>query len=275
MGRAVTMPVFGIGVNVKIAAEEEVGDMKIHAVALALLIAGGNTASHAADTTPEAELRRNTQALLDAIAPGDVATWDRLLDPKAIQVDEDDTVRAKPQILADLKPLGPGLTGNLQIDDFRVALFGDVAVVTHEDKEYLDYHGQVLHSRFRMTDTWRRTPEGWRLLGEQVLAVQQDPPSVPFDSKSCAYAGHYALTDDIVATISCRGGGQGQNQGLAVERAGRPVRTFLAEAADVFFEPGFPRTRRIFQRDAGGHVTGFVDRREGRDIVWKRLSQTP
>jgi len=240
--------------------------MRVRSIALILFVAGWATAAHAADPSPvESELRRDTQALLDAIAPGDVAVWDRLLDSRAIQVDEDDTVRTKPQILADLKPLGPGLTGNLQIDDFRVAFYDDVAVVTHEDKEYLDYHGQVLHSRFRMTDTWRKTPEGWRLLGEQVLAVPQDPPSVPFDTVACAYAGRYGLTDDIVATISCRG------DMLAVERAGRPVRTFLAETPDVFFEPGFPRTRRIFQRDAGGHVTGFVDRREERDIAWKRL----
>jgi len=239
--------------------------MGFRLIAPVLVLLGWAFAAKAEPPPAESELRRNTQALLDAIAPGDVAVWGRLLDPKAIQVDEDDTVRDKTQILAELKPLGPGLTGNLQIDDFRVALYDDVAVVTHEDKEYLDYHGQVLNSRFRMTDTWRHTPDGWRLLGEQVLAVQQDPPSIPFDGNACAYAGRYGLTGDIVATINCKG------QGLAVERAGRPVRTFLAETPDVFFEPGFPRTRRIFQRDAGGRVSGFVDRREERDIAWKRL----
>jgi hypothetical protein len=240
--------------------------MRLLSIALILFVAGAATTCRAAEpSSTEAELKRNTQALLDALVPGDVAVWDRLLDPKAIQVDENNTVRTKAQILADLKPVGPGLTGTLQVDDFCVALYDDVAVATYEDKEYLDYHGQVLHSSFRMTDTWRKTPEGWRLIGEQELAVQQDPPSVAFDSKVCPYAGRYALTDDILATISCRG------DMLAVERDGKPVRTFLAETPDVFFEPGFPRTRRIFQRDAGGHVTGFVDRREERDIAWKRL----
>jgi uncharacterized protein DUF4440 len=241
--------------------------MGFRSVTLILLFAGWAMLARAADPSPvEAELRRDTQALLDAIAPGDVQVWDRLLDPKALQVDENDAVRTKPEILADLKPLGPGLVGKLEIDDFRVALFDDVAVVTHEDKEYLDYHGQVIHSRFRMTDTWRKTPDGWRQIASQVLAVQQDPPSVSFDGKACAYAGRYGLTGDIVANISCMG------DKLAVERAGKPMRTFLAEAPDVFFEPGFPRTRRIFQRGAGGEITGFVDRREGRDIAWKRLS---
>ncbi|HEX4506262.1 MAG TPA: nuclear transport factor 2 family protein [Alphaproteobacteria bacterium] len=239
--------------------------MIFRSIVPALLLAVSAVAARADAPAVEMELRHNTQVLLDAIAPGDVATWDRLLDPKVIQVDENDMVRDKAEILAELKPLGPGLIGNLQIDDFRVALYDDIAVVTHEDKEYLDYHGQVLRSRFRMTDTWRHTPQGWRLLGEQVLAVQQDPPSVPFDGKSCAYAGRYALTADIVATIGCNG------DALSVERPGKPARTFLAETPDVFFEPGSPRTRRIFQRDAAGHVTGFVDRREERDIAWKKL----
>jgi ketosteroid isomerase-like protein len=227
--------------------------------------------SGAADQTAvELELRRDTQALLDAIAPGDVRVWDRLLDPGAIQVDENDTVRDKKQILADLQPLGPGLKGHLDIDDFRVAVFGDVAVVTHEDAEYLDYHGQVLHSRFRMTDTWRKTPDGWRQIASQALAVQQDPPAIQLgQSALCAYAGRYALTDDIVATIACKDGH------LMVTRPGKPERTFLAEMPDVFFEPGQPRTRRIFQHASDGAVTGFVDRREERDIAWKRVGDTP
>ena len=142
----------------------------------------------------EAELRRNTQELLDAIAPGEVKVWDRLLDSAFIQVDENDVVRDKQQMLAELKPLGPGLIGRLAIDEFRLVLHGDVAVVTHEDAEFLDYHGQVIRSRFRNTDT-----------------------------------------------------------------------------RDVFFEAGAPRTRRIFQYDAAGRVSGFVDRREARDIVWRRI----
>jgi hypothetical protein len=38
----------------------------------------------------------------------------------------------------------------------------------------------------------------------------------------------------------------------------------------VFFVAGQPRTRKIFQRDAAGKITGFVDRREGIDLVWKK-----
>jgi hypothetical protein len=39
----------------------------------------------------------------------------------------------------------------------------------------------------------------------------------------------------------------------------------------VLFAPGQPRSRKVFQRDAGGRITGFADRREARDVVWTRL----
>jgi Domain of unknown function (DUF4440) len=212
-----------------------------------------------------AELRRSTQSLLDAIAPGDAAVWDRLLDEKAIQIDENDMVRNKAQMLAALKPLGPGLAGHLTIDDFRVVENGETAVVTHEDDEYLDYHGQIVKSRFRMTDTWIHSGAGWKQLASQVLAVLQDPPVRKLGAQIlCAYSGTYELTPQIRGTVRC------ENDELLFERPERPARHFRPELLDVFFEPGEPRTRRIFVRDRHGHITGFVDRREARDIVWRR-----
>ena len=235
-------------------------------LALASVSCSRSSARPASAQATEAELRRNTQSLLDAIAPGDTALWNRLLDSGAILVDENDVVRSKQQQLAALKPLAAGLTGNLAIDDFKVALHGDVAVVTHEDKEYLDYHGQIIHSRFRNVDTWLHEAGGWREIGSQTLAVLQDPPRARLDrSTLCGYAGRYALTSDIVATIQCSG------DSLIMKRDGRPDRTYLPELRDIFFEPGAPRTRRIFQYDSHGRVSGFVDRREARDIAWKRV----
>lgn len=221
---------------------------------------------HDTAISTEAALRARTQQLLDAIALGDVGTWDRLLDPAVIQVDENDVVRRKPAILAELKPLPAGLEGHLKIDDFQMAELGDLAVVTHEDAEYLNYHGQIILSRFRMTDTWHRTPDGWRMLGSQVLAVLKDPPTMSLDAQTlCGYGGRYAMTDDINVTIRC------DKNSLIVERAGHPPRQFLPELKDVFFEPGQPRTRRIFLRGSSQQITGFVDRREARDIAWTRI----
>ena len=217
-------------------------------------------------STTAAELRRSTQSLLDAIAIGDVVVWDRLLDERAIQVDENDVVRTKKDILTALKPLGPGLEGHLKIDDFRLIERGDTAVVTHEDDEFLDYHGQILRSRFRMTDTWVRSSAGWRQVASMVLAVLKDPPVRELDKKvMCSYEGRYELTVEIQGFVRC------ERDELLFERPGQPNHHFLPELLDVFFEPGKPRTRRVFERDAAGNIAGFVDRREGRDVTWHRI----
>ena len=53
-------------------------------------------------------------------------------------------------------------------------------------------------------------------------------------------------------------------------RVGRSLTPLQVEVRDVLFVAGQPRTRKIFQRDAKGAVAGFVDRREGEDLVFKR-----
>jgi hypothetical protein len=80
----------------------------------------------------------------------------------------------------------------------------------------------------------------------------------------CAYAGHFELGSEIRGALRCSG-----NE-LLFEREGRPARHCRAELRDVFFEPGEPRTRRIFERNAQDQITGFIDRREGRDVRWQQ-----
>lgn len=225
--------------------------------------------AHARPATAEeeAELRRMTQELLDAVAPGHVEVWQRYLHERMTHVDETDTVRNKAELLGTLQPLPKGLVGSIAIDSFKAEVEGDVAFVTHEDQEHLDYFGQALHSRFRSTDTWLRTADGWRLFGEHTMAVLRDPPSMALSQKQlCEYNGSYSLTADIVANVRCA------QDGLTVERTGRPAAKYLAESPDVFFAPGQPRTRRIFVRDAAGKIVGFVDRREGEDVRWTKQS---
>jgi hypothetical protein len=215
------------------------------------------------EAAAQAELRRITQELLDAVAPGRADVWRRYLHERVIHVDENGTVRTKEELLKELTPLPPGLTGRLQIDAFKAEIHDSIAVVTHEDQEELDYFGQTLRSRFRSTDTWLRTPEGWRLIGQQIAAVLRDPPTMALSNEQlCAYNGEYALTKEIVASVQCTDGG------LNVSRPDRPTVKYAPELLDVFFAPGQPRTRRIFTRDASGQITGFVDRREGEDVRW-------
>jgi hypothetical protein len=222
-------------------------------------------AQAAAPPAAATELRKIAQEMLDAIAPGNAEVWRRYLHERVILVDENGTVRTKAEMLKEFSPLPPGLAGNLEVDTFRIETHGDVAVLAYEAQEHLDYHGQILQSRYRINDTWLKTAQGWQLLAEQVAAVLKDPPSVKLTQQQlCEYSGTYSLTAEITATISCTA------DGLTAERSGRKPSPYLAEVKDVFFAAGQPRTRRIFVRDAQGKVVAFVDRREGEDIRWSR-----
>ncbi|TMQ06046.1 MAG: DUF4440 domain-containing protein [Deltaproteobacteria bacterium] len=215
----------------------------------------------------QAVLRARTQEMLDAIAAGNAAVWDRYVDPQIVYVSEAGDVEGKAQLLAELKPLPAGISGKIEIGRFEVRQHGDTAVVLHLDEEYEDYFGHAIHAQYLNTATWRLRPDGWKLIGMQVLATLIDPPAIALSAAQLdEYVGTYQLTDAIGYTIRRDG------DRLIGERTGRPAQELRVEARDVMFVPGQPRSRKVFQRDAQGRITGFADRREGRDVVWTRRS---
>jgi len=236
-------------------------------IIVSLLLAALGVAHAAAPSTAETELRKIVQEMLDAVAPGNAEVWGRYLHDRVLRVDETGAVQTKEELLKEFAPLPPGLVGTAKIDSFRIETHGAIALVAFEMQEHLDYHGQILRSRFRISDTWLKTGQSWQLLAEQVSAVLKDPPAVKLTQQQlCEYDGSYSLTADITATVKCN------QDGFTAERSGRPPAQYLAEVPDVFFVAGQPRTRRIFLRDAQGKVVSFVDRREGEDVRWNRKS---
>jgi hypothetical protein len=214
----------------------------------------------------EALLKRQTQELLDAVAPGRVEVWDRLLHPDVIYVTESGQVLRKAALLGELAPMPVGMSGTLRVEQFTLVEHGDTAVATHEDHEVQDYFGQILRSRYRSTDTWRRTDAGWRLVAAQLLAIPDDPPAVAFSEQQLHdYVGEFQAGPQLRYAIRRDG------DRLFGKRAGRDEQELRLEAPDVLFIPGQPRSRKIMTRNANGQVTGFADRREGHDIVWTRV----
>jgi ketosteroid isomerase-like protein len=223
--------------------------------------------SAADDSALKAELEAKTQALADAIAPGNKAVWEAATDPALIFVSENNEVLTKAQLLDQLTPLPAGLVGHIKVTDYDLRRHGDSAVATYIADESLDYHGQLLKTKFRTTDAWHLGASGWKMVSSMTLAVLNDPPAIALPpAKLAEYAGRYELTPDIHYSIRLDG-----DRLLGTRDGGKEVE-LKAEAADVFFVPGAPRSRKIFYRDASGRVTGFGDRREGQDIKWRRVS---
>ena len=243
--------------------------MRRHAFILAILSAASGLSLLTAQETPQTVtqlLRAKDQALLDAIAPGNVKLWDEALADDAVYVDENGVIMDRTAFLKQLAPLPAGASGTLVIASYQAAQHGDVATVIHTDDETENYHGQTLKARYLTTETWQKAGDDWKLLQVQVLAMLQDPPAQKLSEKELdTYAGRYAAGDLVY--VLHRDGERliGQREG------GSPV-AWNAELHDVFFIAGQPRIRKIFQRDANGKIIGFLERRESWDLVWKKIS---
>ena len=234
--------------------------------------AGGVVAADAAVTgvartaTTSATLQRTTQALVDALAPGERAVWEHYTDPSLTFVTENNEVKSRTQLLDEMKPLPAGSSGWIVVEEFRCTDLGSFAVTTYLMDEHETIEGHQLHARYRGSDTWRATADGWRLVAAQVYAIPQDPPRGEAAGTLADYAGTYRLS--AITRQSIRQDGDH----LVAERPGRTPQLLMPESGDVFFSPGHPRTRRIFLRAPDGHVVGFADRREGTDLVWTRAA---
>ncbi len=232
---------------------------------LAALLA---VALQTSNSTPEqvtAALRAKDQALLDAIAPGDKKVWQQALATDAVYVDENGVILDRARFLEQLSPLPAGVTGNLAIASYQAHIAGDLATVIHLDDEQETYHGQKLSSQYLTTETWRRDGDDWKLYLVHTYAVPKDPPAITLSEKELMqYAGKYSAAPGLTYVIRWDG------QRLVGGRKESSMKPLNVEVRDVLFIPGEPRIRKIFQRDAKGRITGFVDRRESWDLVWKK-----
>jgi ketosteroid isomerase-like protein len=208
------------------------------------------------------------QAMSDAIASGDGAVWDKYLDPDVIFAEEDDTYKGKADMLKEIAPLPRGLSGVIRVELVSFHEEDGIAVALFRQNETEHYFGQTIYAKYLTSTTWRKRRDGWKLIASQVLAEKTDPPAITLPAKQLAqYVGKYELKDSAATYYLQLIDGQ-----LIGTRDARKPVTWNAEASDVFFLSGDPRIRKIFQRDATGTVTGFIERRESWDIVWLKIA---
>jgi hypothetical protein len=211
-------------------------------------------------------LKAQTQELMNAVSSGDARVWNRYLDASVLYLNEDGIRKTKADLLREIVPLPKGISGTITVSAFEVRLHGDTAIATHDDLENENYFGHALKAEYRTTDTWIRTAQGWKLVASQIHAQLIDPPSIRLTSdRMDEYVGIYRLNHEVTYTI------RKQGDTLTGERSGRPSQTLNVEAPDVMFVSGQPRSRKIFLRSSSGPIVGFVDRREGRDVMWNKI----
>jgi ketosteroid isomerase-like protein len=208
------------------------------------------------------------QEMTDAIASGDTGVWDKYLDANVIFAEEDDSYKGKAEMLKEIVPLPKGLSGTIKIELLSYHEDDGVAVALFRQNETEHYFGQTIYAKYLTNTTWKKRADGWRLIAAQVLAEKIDPPATTLPAKQLAqYVGTYKLKDsEAIYSLKL------VDKQLIGTRDGRKPATWNAEASDVFFLSGDPRIRKIFQRDASGKITGFIERRESWDVVWTKIA---
>jgi hypothetical protein len=217
------------------------------------------------DPITQDELVRRTQAMMDAVVPGDQGPWQQNLAEDLIYFDEKGRLHDKKSLVADVTPMPRGYSGSIKIVRAKSHVEGNVAILSYDTDETETIFGQNLTARYHATDTWMNRDGRWQIVAGQVLRYYEDPAQGEADPKKFAeYAGTYVLAPGVQRTVSFDG------KQLWTQRGDRPKEELFIENGDLFFRKGV-EGRMLFHRDPHGTVDTLIDRRNNEDVVWKKM----
>jgi len=243
---------------------------KILAVSLGLTLVSVQavSAESSSDAELSALLRKQTEEFSEAGQKGDAAVFDRYLDSDVVFTNETGAIASKQDLLDGCAPApANGVERHIEVTNWVLHRQGDVATATFIDELTQDFHGQKIVLRFQSTETWAKRERGWKMIASQTMNVQRDPSAIDLPASELdAYVGTYQLTSAIVVKIARDGAD------LTISLNGAKPTALKVEVRDVLFTPGLPNVRRIFQRDSAGHIVGYISRRDGADLIFKKVA---
>jgi hypothetical protein len=212
--------------------------------------------------------RMTTQNLYDAVAPGETAVWDRVLDANCRITTEDGEVLDKAHFLHEMRPLPQGFSGRIKVRDLTVRPLGQAAVVHYWLDETEDIFGQQLRTTYVETDVYRRAADSWKMVALQVTVVPRDLDAVPVDSTGWpALAGDYRLADQANSHYEVR-----LRDGALYGGRDQKTATLLIPLAPlVFFQKGSIHTM-VFVQDGTGAITEVRELHKYNEVVMKRVA---
>ncbi len=137
--------------------------LALAAVALPLALAQAPGAT-------EKELADLENRWAEAIVKGDVATLERLYADEYMAIDPTGATFTKDQDIANVKS-GNFKLASFKIDELKVRVHGDVAVVTSRNTIKGTYMGKDASGAYRGTDVFVKRGGRWQVLTTQATAV--------------------------------------------------------------------------------------------------------
>jgi hypothetical protein len=229
-----------------------------------LLLAFVAVTAQAAHNDASQWFQKTEQSLMDAIASGDKAVWERVLDPAFILTSEEGEVMSREQFLAALRPLPAGLTGAIAVKELKAQTFAGFAVVRFLADESEVVFGQQLATKYRVTDSYRREKNSWKLLASHVSVVTQDPPAqnVSKDGWPALVGTYRLMPDGWTFTVELRDGT------LYGGRDPKKLRPFIPMTGDAFVLTG-TLGEWLFDVE-NGKATRIINLRKFEPLIWTR-----
>ena len=234
---------------------------------IALPIAGSAFAEPALAPVSDAIVSLSQQ-LVDAIGEGRKDVWQRIAAADALIVDEFGRRQNKQKIIDSLRPFPAGFSGNIQIRDAKVNVYGDTAVILCEEYEIETVFGQHFVVRYIDINTFVRRNGEWKLVAMEDVTLPTPPPKLDVAGLHLdAYAGVYRYGPQRAWTFAVRDGALSYTT-----KPGRPPIVADPIARDVFMDGDGSDERNllIFRRDASGRIAALIERRKFNDLVLRR-----
>ena len=201
-----------------------------------------------------------TQKLLEAITTGDSAVWARYLSPRWLITDEEGNRMSRAEFLPTLHGLPSGQSGTLRVVDWRSASSAGTLISSYVADEEHHYYGQILKTRFSITDIWVREAGGWRMLASHVTALPTRIAGRAIPRRILeAYAGDYVLAPGISLTIAV------SDSGLELIRRANHDRLYALDER-IFIRHGV-RGFWVFEGDS------LVNWRDNNAVTWLKLKE--
>jgi ketosteroid isomerase-like protein len=122
----------------------------------------------------EQELMQLEQKLADAIIKGDMAFFGSHLADDVRLTDPSGMVNTKAQLEADVKS-GALKIESSKIDDMKVQVHGDVAIVTYKTTDKGTYKGQDISGDYRWIDVFVKKGGKWLVVAGQGTPIRVMP----------------------------------------------------------------------------------------------------
>ncbi len=133
--------------------------------------ASGQTKASGKQGDAEQTLRRIEQEMTDALAKGDASAFERYVANTFVYTDAEGTMMDKAQLVNDTRS-GALKAPSVKMDDIKVHLYGDTAIVTWRSTEKgTTYKGKDLSGQYRFTDVFVRQNGNWQMVASQGTRI--------------------------------------------------------------------------------------------------------